>query len=78
MDWRLRHELNSASGGTLWPPVMIFSVGDRIAFAPSVGRNFVDGPQSYFDFKVGMVAANEYERSWTAFLRPFLDIAPGR
>ena len=61
VDWRLRHELNSASGGTLWPPVMIFSVGDRIAFAPSVGKNFVDGPQSYFDFKVGMVAADEYE-----------------
>ena len=61
VDWRLRHELNSASGGTLWPPVMIFSVGDRVAFAPSVGKNFVDGPQSYFDFKVGMVAADDYE-----------------
>jgi hypothetical protein len=61
VDWRLRHELNSASGGTLWPPVMIFSVGDRIAFAPSVGKKIVDGPQSYFDFKVGMVAADEYE-----------------
>lgn len=61
VDWRLRHELNSASGGALWPPVMIFSVGDRIAFAPSVGKSVVDGPQSYFDFKVGMVAAGEYE-----------------
>jgi hypothetical protein len=61
VDWRLRHELNSASGGTLWPPVMIFSVGNRIAFAPSVGKKIVDGPQSYFDFKVGMVAADEYE-----------------
>lgn len=61
VDWRLRHELNSASGGALWPPVMIFSVGDRIAFAPSVGKNIVGGPQSYFDFKVGMVAAAEYE-----------------
>ncbi|MER8823070.1 hypothetical protein NKH70_25315 [Mesorhizobium sp. M0991] len=61
VDWRLRHELNSASGGALWPPVMIFSVGDRIAFAPSVGKNVVNGPQSYFEFKVGMVAADEYE-----------------
>lgn len=61
VDWRLRHELNSASGGTLWPPAMIFSVGDRIAFAPSVGKKIVDGPQSYFDFNVGMVAADEYE-----------------
>lgn len=62
VDWRLRHELNSASGGALWPPVMIFSVGDRIAFAPSVGKNVVDGPQSYFEFKIGMVAADEYEQ----------------
>ena len=61
VDWRLRHELNSASGGALWPPVMIFSVGDRIAFAPSVGKNVVNGPQSYFEFNVGMVAAGEYE-----------------
>ena len=22
-DWRLRHELTSAPGGTLWPPLMI-------------------------------------------------------
>ncbi len=60
VDWRLRHELNSASGGALWPPVMIFSVGNRIAFAPSVGKNIVGGPQSYFDFKIGMVTAHEY------------------
>jgi len=62
VDWRLRHELNSASGGALWPPVMIFSVGNRIAFAPSVGKNYISGPQSYFEFKIGMVAADEYER----------------
>ena len=41
VDWRLRHELNSASGGALWPPVTIYSVGDRIAFAPSVGKYVV-------------------------------------
>ena len=62
VDWRLRHELNSASGGALWPPAMIFSVGNRIAFAPSVGKNVAGGPQSYFEFKIGMVAADEYER----------------
>jgi Zn-dependent peptidase ImmA (M78 family) len=61
VDWRLRHELNSANGGALWPHVMIYSVGDRIAFAPSIGKNVVDGPQSYFDFKIGMVLASEYE-----------------
>jgi hypothetical protein len=67
VDWRLRHELNSASGGALWPPVMIFSVGDRIAFAPSVGKRVVDGPQSYFPFNIGMVAAAEYEQELDIF-----------
>lgn len=73
VDWRLRHELNSASGGALWPPVMIFSVGDRIAFAPSAGKRFIDGPQSYFDFKIGMVAANEYELELDHFFEAVLN-----
>lgn len=72
VDWRLRHELNSASGGALWPPVMIFSVGDRIAFAPSVGNNISGGPQSYFDFKIGMVAAHEYEPELDRFFEAVL------
>lgn len=73
VDWRLRHELNSASGGALWPPVMIFSVGDRIAFAPSVGKKVVDGPQSYFEFKIGLVAANEYERELDEFFSAVIE-----
>jgi hypothetical protein len=73
VDWRLHHELNSASGGALWPPVMIFSVGDRIAFAPSVGKNVIDGPQSYFPFKIGMVAADEYERELDSFFAAVLE-----
>jgi hypothetical protein len=51
---------------------MIFSVGDRIAFAPSVGKNIVGGPQSYFDFKVGMVAAHEYEPELDRFFEDIL------
>lgn len=73
VDWRLRHELNSASGGALWPPTMIFSVGDRIAFAPSVGKSSVGGPQSYFDFKVAMVAADEYERELDSLFKAVLE-----
>lgn len=72
VEWRLRHELNSASGGALWPPVMIFSVGDRIAFAPSVGKNMADGPQAYFDFKIGMVAASDYELELDGFFAAVL------
>lgn len=73
VDWRLRHELNSASGGALWPPVMIFSVGNRIAFAPSIGKKVVDGPQSYFQFKIGMVAADEYERELDSLFEAVLE-----
>jgi Zn-dependent peptidase ImmA (M78 family) len=73
VDWRLRHELNSASGGALWPPAMIFSVGDRIAFAPSIGKNVVDGPQSYFQFNIGMVAADEYENELDGFFKAVLE-----
>lgn len=73
IDWRLCHEMNSASGGALWPPVMIFSAGDRIAFAPSVGKKFIDGPQSYFDFKIGVVSANEYESELDVFFSSVLE-----
>lgn len=71
VEWRLRHELNSASGGTLWPPVMIYSAGDRIIFAPNIGYRPVSGPQQYIDVfvgTVGTVAANEYEAETDAFL----------
>lgn len=73
VDWRLRHELNSASGGTLWPPVTIFSVGDRIAFAPSIGKRVVDGPQAYLPFEIGMVAAVEYERELDSFFATVIE-----
>lgn len=67
-DWRIRHELNSASGGALWPPVMIYSSSDRIVFAPSFGRNTVGGPQQYFDFRVATVGAQEYEAEVDRFI----------
>lgn len=67
-DWRIRHELNSASGGALWPPVMIYSSSDRVVFAPSFGRNTVGGPQQYFDFRVATVGAEEYEAEIDRFI----------
>ena len=73
VDWRLRHELNSASGGALWPRAMIFSVGDRIAFAPSVGKSVVGGPQSYLDFAIKMVSADEYEQELDGLFNSVLD-----
>jgi len=37
-NWRLRHEMTSAAGGTLWPPVMIQSTGERVLLAPVFSR----------------------------------------
>ena len=61
VDWRLRHELSSANGGTLWPPLMIYGAGDRVIFAPSVSRKATIGPQQYFDIPVGSTLGDEYE-----------------
>lgn len=72
-EWRLRHELNSANGGALWPPVMIYSSSDRIAFAPSAGRRPMDGPQTYFDFDFTMVGADEYELELDGFFKIVLE-----
>ncbi len=33
-DWRLRHELTSGPGGTMWPPIMIYGTGARVALSP--------------------------------------------
>lgn len=46
-DWRLRHELTSASGGTLWPPVMIHSTGERLLLTPAYGGAVDLGPVRY-------------------------------
>lgn len=69
VDWRLRHELNSADGGALWPPIMIYSSGDRIAFAPSITGRSVSGPQQYLPFDPGMVLADDYESELDRFIR---------
>ena len=37
-NWRLRHEITSAAGGTMWPPIMIHSTGERVLFAPAFAR----------------------------------------
>lgn len=42
VDWRLRHELTSVSGGTRWPPLMIYGAGSgsngRVVIAPISGE----------------------------------------
>ena len=67
-DWRLRHELSSAPGGTLWPPLMIYSVGERIVISPSIGRRPAIGPVQYLDTPVCLMSANEFEVGIDHFL----------
>ncbi|MER8671173.1 hypothetical protein NKH45_29060 [Mesorhizobium sp. M1156] len=47
---------------------MIYSVGDRIVFAPSIGNRPVSGPQQYLEFPISTISANEYEDVVDQFL----------
>lgn len=72
VEWRLRHEMSSASGGVLWPPIMIYSVGERIVFAPSLGGRHIGGPSQYLGFSVTSVSASAFERGIDAFFAEVL------
>ncbi|MFL6844656.1 MAG: hypothetical protein ACJ8ER_07225 [Allosphingosinicella sp.] len=61
VDWRMRHELSAASGGTQWPPVMIYSGGDRVTFAPSLSRQHAAAKLRYLDTRVRTIQASQFE-----------------
>jgi hypothetical protein len=68
-DWRLRHELTSASGGTTWPPLMIYGVGARVVLAPiPVGSN-IGGPVQYLPTLVSLLPGHVYEAGVDTFLQ---------
>lgn len=73
VDWRLRHEMTSASGGTLWPPLMIHSTGDRILIAPATGRAVDIGALRYPWTGLRSIAAEAYELGLDAFFATVLD-----
>lgn len=72
-DWRLRHELAAASGGTLWPPIMIYSGGERVTFAPSIGRRHTSGSLRYLDTRVRTITAQQFELGVDEFFNVVLD-----
>lgn len=72
-DWRLRHELNSANGGSMWPSLMIYSVGNRLVFAPSRAKKLVAGPHNYLPFKMSVVAADAYEAELDNFFQSVIE-----
>jgi hypothetical protein len=68
-DWRLRHELTSASGGTTWPPLMIYGVGERIVFAPLAVTGETSGPIEYLQMPVTILPSASYEEGIDAFFQ---------
>ncbi|MCP3733237.1 hypothetical protein M9978_22795 [Sphingomonas sp. MG17] len=72
-DWRMRHELSSASGGTLWPPLMIYSGGERVIIAPILSRRAPIEPLQYLDTRVRMVTGSQFELGTDNFFNLVLD-----
>ncbi len=75
--WRCRHELNSANGGSLWPPTMIHGTGRRVVFAPSFGQAPRTGPIRFLETdQVVSIDGERYERVLDSFFNNVLDACP--
>jgi hypothetical protein len=73
-DWRLRHELTSAPGGTIWPPMMIYGSGDFVVVAPAYGANLSQGPVRFLDLSaVHTIPGSVYEAGVDTFFRSVID-----
>lgn len=66
-QWRLRHELTSIQGGTLWPPVMIYGEGGRVLIGPRSGAWDIPGPVRYLSAPVVAIDGDMYERKLDEF-----------
>jgi hypothetical protein len=74
-DWRVRHEMTSAPGGTIWPPIMIYGAGARVVLAPVFGANVSLGPVRFLDLNIVHVLDGEaYESGLDAFLDAVVDV----
>jgi len=73
VDWRLRHELSAASGGTQWPPMMIYSGGERVTFAPSINRQPSIGQLRFLETRVRTIQASQFELGVDDFFTLVLD-----
>lgn len=67
-DWRLRHEISSAPGGTLWPPLMVYGVGERVVIAPVADALPSAGPVEYRATPVSLLSGSAYEQGVDTFL----------
>ncbi len=74
-DWRLRHELTSAPGGTLWPPLMVYGTGERVVTGPTFGSPAHAGPVRYLDLDiVRSVSGDAFEAGLDHFFHAVLQI----
>lgn len=71
-NWRLRHELTSASGGTHWPPVMIHSTGDRILFTRAFAGPVDVGSIRYIVPGIVSAKASSFETGLDEYFRDVL------
>ncbi|HYD23820.1 MAG TPA: hypothetical protein VEB68_03420 [Croceibacterium sp.] len=68
VEWRLRHELSAAAGGSLWPPMMIYGVGERVTLAMAPNYRQAAGPTRYLDFAPIAIDGRDYEAGVDALL----------
>ena len=66
-NWRLRHELTSASGGTVWPPLMIYSTGDRVLLTPAFAKQLDLGAIRYVVPEMKSVSGTTFEEGLDRF-----------
>lgn len=67
-EWQLHHELSSASGGQLWPPLMIYGVGARVVLAPVSSGATQLGPLRYLAPLPTVIPGDAFEQGIDQFL----------
>ena len=73
INWRLRHEMTSAAGGTLWPPIMIHSTGDRVLLAPVFARPVDIGSIRYVLPDIVTIAGSTFETGLETFFSQVIE-----
>jgi len=68
VNWRLRHELSSASGGTFWPPLMIHSSGENVQLTPAFSRHLESSLLRYLAPDTTSVSGRAFENGIDHFL----------
>lgn len=67
VNWRLRHELSSASGGTFWPSLMIHSSGENVQLTPAFSRHLETSPLRYLAPDTTSVSGRAFENGIDRF-----------